>query len=182
MQHVAASVNGTGSVPFRRGEWETVARETLETHLRACVLRELPGQPPHDCAGNSARASVELEIGQREICIRDAALASGSHRCERVLGQSLVPQNRSHSPDLAVARGRGVVLEREGDEAEAGMTDANVEIELELLRNRVGPTFRERARPQAGSPTGIETTDRVASIASRKARDMCRVCDDCVAS
>lgn len=136
-------------------------------HLRARSTCELTGQPQHDRAGGCARATEQLEVGQRDIRVGDTALARASHRRESRLSQPFCPQHRSHSPQLAVELVRTVVVQREGDEAEAGMTDTHcVEIELELLRHDVGPTSRVPARPHDGSRPGTAANKDVVSIIS----------------
>jgi hypothetical protein len=134
------------SVQFRWRQSQAVAGQGLEAHLGSRTPGELLGQPPDDRARDDAPEGVPLQIGEGGLCVDDAALARTPHDSERLLGEPFVPQVGCDAPYLARDLGRVAFVQCKRHEAEAGMTDALVEIELERRREHVGPALRELLR------------------------------------
>jgi hypothetical protein len=89
------------------------------------------------------------------VRVGDAELERASHRCERYLRQPFLPQVCCHAPRLPRDLGTVAAVQRKRHEAETGMADACVEIDVEPRRERVGPRLWKQTRHQPRSNTGI---------------------------
>jgi hypothetical protein len=72
----------------------------------------------------------------------NTVVAGVTHGGKRRLRQSVQPKLRGHTPKLARDFTRVAVVQRKRNEAEAGMANASVEIEVELLYKSVSMRLR----------------------------------------
>src|SRR5712691_3779543 len=120
-----------GSVPLGRRQSQPVTRQRLDVQLGARAAGQLLSESSHDCTRNPASTAVLLQVGETGPRIGDAEVARTLHRGQRRLRKPFGPKKRRHAPRLARDLFRVAVVQRERHEAEASMTNGNVEAEVE---------------------------------------------------